>query len=86
MVQVLAEEENDWPAGVRNLRSARQKWARLNRILSREGEDERTLRHIYLAVVQLVLLYRSETWVLKPRMQRVLVSFHHRVARRLTGR
>ena len=59
---------------------------RLTWVLSREGEDARTPGNIYLAVVQLVLLYRSEPWVLKPRMQRVLVSFHHRVARRLTGR
>ena len=46
----------------------------------------RTSGQIYLAVVQSVLLYRSETWVLTPHMQRVLGGFHHRVACRLTGR
>ena len=39
---------------------------------------------IYLVVVQSVLMYRSETWVLTPRIQKVLVRFHHRVDRRLT--
>ena len=42
--------------------------------------------HIYLAVVQSVLIYRSETWVLTPRMKRALGGFHHRVERRLKGR
>ena len=39
-----------------------------------------------MAVVQSLLLHRSETWVLSTRMQRVLVGFHHRVALSLTGR
>ena len=71
---------------VRNLRCTRQKWAHLTWLLSMGGADDRTLGHIYLAVVQSVLLYGSETWVLIPHMQRVLGGFHHRVAHRLTGR
>ena len=59
--QVIAAEDDDWPEVVRNLRRNRQKWAWLNQILSREGADAQTLGHIYLAVVQLVLLYGSET-------------------------
>ena len=70
---------------VRNLRRARYKWSRLTWVLSREGVDARTLGKVYLVVVQAVLLYRSETWVLTPRMQRMLGGFHHRVARRLTS-
>ena len=50
--RVLAVEDNDCPEVVRNLRSARQKCARLNRELSREVEDARTLGQIYLVVVQ----------------------------------
>ena len=74
------------PAVVRNLRLARHKWERLTRVLSREGADARTSGQIYLSVVQSIVLYGSETWVLIPRMQRVLGGFHHRVDRRLTGR
>ena len=37
-----------------------------------------------LAVVQLVLLYRSEVWVMTLLIRRVLGGFHHRVACRLT--
>ena len=79
-------EGNDWPVVVRNLRRVRQKWARMTRVLSREGEDARTSGKIYLAVIKSVLLYRSETWVLTPHIQRVLGGFHHRVTRRLTVR
>ena len=70
---------------VHNLRHTRKKWAQLNQVLIREGEYARTLGHIYLVVVQLVLLYGSETWVLTPCMQRLLGIFHHRVERRLMG-
>ena len=54
---VLVAEEDDCPAVVRNLRRARQKWARLTRILSSEGEDARTSGQIYLAVVKSVMIY-----------------------------
>ena len=84
---VLAAEYNNCPAVVRNLRRARQKWARLNRLLGGGGGvDYLTLGHIYLAVVQLSLKYGLEKWVLNPRMKRVLGGFHHRVARRMTWR
>ena len=41
---------------------------------------------LYVAVVQAVLLYWSETWVISPCIGRNLGGFHHRVDRRLTGR
>ena len=55
-------------------------------MLSREVADAWTLGQIYLAVVQSVMLYRSETWFMTPQIGRVLGGIHHRVARRLTGR
>ena len=36
------------------------------------------------AVVQVVLLFGSETWVLTPHMERALGSFQHKVARWIT--
>ena len=35
-------------------------------VLSREGAYAKTLGHIYLEVVQTVMLYGSETWVMTP--------------------
>jgi hypothetical protein len=39
---------------------------------------------IYLAIVQSVFLYGSETWVLSERMTRMLEGFHNRCARQMT--
>ena len=38
-----------------------------------------------MAVVQAVILYGSETWVMTPCIGRVLDGFHHRVGCRMTG-
>ena len=59
--RVLATEEDYWPSVVRNLWRARYKWARLTHILISEGEDAQTSEQIYLAVMQSVLMYGSET-------------------------
>ena len=39
--------------------------------------------HFFKAVLQVVLLFGAETWVLTHRMERSLSSFHRRVAQRL---
>ena len=39
----------------------------------------------YKAIVQSVLLYGSETWAVTPQMLKILDSFHHRIARRITN-
>ena len=49
--RVLTEEDGNWPAVVRNLQCARQKWTQLTRIFSREGVYALTLGQIYLAVL-----------------------------------
>ena len=36
-----------------------------------------------MAVVQAVLLFGSETWVLTPRLERSLKGFRHQVARQM---
>ena len=71
---------------VYNLLKAWWKWSRLTQVLSREGSDAWTSVQIYLAVVQSVLLYGSETWVVTPCIGRLLGRFHHRVAHNLTYR
>ena len=48
--------------------------------------DARTLGRIYVAVVQTVMLYGSEMWVLTSRIGSFLGRLHHRVTQRLTGR
>ena len=53
--------------------------------MGREGEDARMLGLFYVAVVQVVLMYGSETWVMSPRIGRTLCGFHNRAVCRLTG-
>ena len=55
-------------------------------MLGREGADDRTRGQLYLAVVQSVMLYRSETRVMTPHIGRVLSGFLHRVSHSIMGR
>ena len=49
-----------------NLRKARGKWGQLSKILVIEGADRIMPGRFYVAVVQAVLLFGYETWVLTP--------------------
>ena len=81
---ILSASDDDWPAVVRNLIQERNKWAWRMQVLGREGEYERMLGMFYVAVVQEVLLYGLETWVMYPQIRRTLGGFHHRLDQILT--
>ena len=78
--------DDDWPEVVQNLQKEHQKWVRMSRVLIREGVYARTSGSIYVAVSQVIMLYRLETWVMTLLIGRVLGGFRHRVAHRLMGR
>ena len=59
--RVLTASDDDCPAVVVNLRKLRRKQEMLSRILGREGGGARTSSTFYKAVVQLTLLFLSET-------------------------
>ena len=84
--RILEENDDDWLAVQGNVCRARQKWGRIGRILSKEKAKPRIMAIFYKAVVQSVLLYGSESWVLTKKMLQVLRSFHHRCARYITHR
>ena len=50
------------------------------------GGGSKGVGDVFKAVTQAVLLFREDTWVLIPKMDRALSSLQHRVARRITGR
>ena len=83
---ILTAGDDNWPAVVGNLGKAGKSWGRLKRILSREGAYKRVSGNVFKAVVQQVLLFGAETWVLTPRIERALNSFMHGAARWITGR
>ena len=78
--------DDDWPSVAGNLVKARKSWGRIARILSRERADRRVSGNFFKALVQQVLLFGAEMWVLTPRIERVLESFMHGAARRIKGR
>jgi hypothetical protein len=82
----LTSNDSNWAAARYNLTRARQRWALIARVLSRESASPRISAIFYKATIQTVLLYGSETWVLTDEIIQILTSFHHSVARKLTGR
>ena len=56
-----------------------QKWAQLSRVLGNVGVDACNVGILYTIVFQVVLLYRSETLVVSPRIGKTMVVFHHQV-------
>ena len=66
LVQMLLSFNNNWLEIEYNLQRAWGKWGRLENILVREGAGRRTTGGFYVAVVQAVLLFETNMWVLTP--------------------
>ena len=84
--RILTAGDNDWPAVAGNLGKERKRWGLLHLILSREGANQRVSGNFFKTVVQQVLLFGAETWVVTPRMERALHAFMHGAAIRIMGR
>ena len=72
---ILTVLDNDWLEVMGNLWKAPKKWESLSRILVKKGADACMPGTFYKAVVQVVLLFGSETWVLTPHMGQNLGGF-----------
>ena len=83
--RILTQDDRDWTAIAANIRKARQRWGMVARILSREGATTKTMGYFYKSIVQSVLLYGSETWVVTEQARKSLNTFHHRCARYISG-
>jgi hypothetical protein len=71
---------------LKKLVKARERWDHISRILRREGVNSMILAIFYKAIVQRVLLFGSQSWVLTPNMLKKMEGFHRQIARWLTGR
>jgi hypothetical protein len=74
--RILDNRDNDLPAVEQNLRKARQKWGWISRILSKELAKPRVMASFYKAIIQSVLLYGAESWVISQQTLSKLRSFH----------
>ena len=63
---LLTATNEYWPAVIANLHKFRKSWSFLDIILGHEGAGTWTLGRFYVAVVQDVVLFWSEIWVVTP--------------------
>ena len=64
--QVILAADNDWLAVMNNLSWARKVWSRIPGIISREGAARRVSRFFFKSVVQAVLIFGADTWLVTP--------------------
>ena len=55
-------------------------------VLSKAGVTVQVMAMFYKEVVQVVMLYGSEIWVITDVMMKVLEGFHHRIDKRIMGK
>ena len=84
--RLLAQDDDDIQAIRLQLRKARGTWARVGQVLQAENVSPRIAAKLYKTVVQAVLLYGSETWVLSMAALASLEGFHIRAAYRMAVR
>jgi hypothetical protein len=84
--RLLSTDDDDWLAVLRNVAKTQQRLAYISRILRREGATSKISTMFYKAVIQKILLFGSESWVLAPIMLGKLEGFHQQIARWLTSR
>ena len=58
----------------------------LSRIMGYEGADSWMYGRLYLSILQVVLLFDTETWLMTPCIVRLMGGFHHRVAWRIADK
>ena len=78
--RLLAQDDDDVQAIRAQIRKARATWARVSNVLRAQNAAPQTSAKFYVAVVQSLLLYGSETWVLSKTALARLEGFHIRAA------
>jgi hypothetical protein len=84
--RMMAQDDNDAQAIRAQLRKARATWAQVRKVLRGENTSPTVAAKFYLAVVQAVLLYGSEAWVISLQAMARLEGFHIRAAWRMAQR
>lgn len=84
--RLLSQDDSDAQVVRANLVKAHGIWARVGKVLKGENAPPRMCGKFYVAIVQSVLLYGSETWNLTPSLLRRLEGFHIRCCYRMARR
>ena len=81
--RLLSQDDDNIQAVRSQLCKAHGMWAWIGQVLRRENVSPRVSAKFYKAIVQSVLLYGSETWVLSSAVLARLKGFHLRAAYRM---
>ena len=66
---------------------ARGVWGRIGKVIKKKSfSNPRVMSIFYKVIVQTVLLYGAESWVLNTHSRNKINSFHHRCSRYITGK
>ena len=77
--RLILAADDDWPAVVKNLSWSRNVWSRMSRILSREEAVPRVSGFFFKSMVQAVLIFKADTWLVTPHMGKALKGFQTQV-------
>lgn len=80
----MVENDDDWLSIMTNIKKEKSLWSQLSKLLKCPKISRKNSSLFFKTVVQKVLLYGSETWVMSGMMKNKLYSFHDGVARSLS--
>ena len=85
--RMITDEDDDLPAMELQLKKARGAWGRIGKILKKKTKSNpKVMATFYKVIIQSILLYGSESWIMNDYMKAKLNSFHRRCSRYITGR
>ena len=77
LIFLLSFYNSDWPAVDGKCWKVRRKWGMFSQMIVHEGAYPHMSGRFYVTVVQYVLMFFSEMWVLMPCILMVMGSLHH---------
>ena len=86
LVITLDQVDDDWISVMQNIMRARLVWGIPGKLFRREGEQARVVEIFYREVVQAILLYGSETWVLLAEMENQVEGAYTGFLRQISGK
>ena len=79
----IFDSDDDTETINRQIKKTTYRWIRLSKILKRRDANPKIMGSFYQAIIQAVLLYGSESWVISENNLRKLRSFHNKCARHI---
>ena len=83
LIRTVSYNNSDWAALYHNLSKTRKWWEMAEKVVRKTEAEVRVQRMIYKEIVQSVLLYGRDIWVVMRAMLKVLEGLYHRTARRV---